>query len=183
MQQREGRINAMTNSIMTDKIAAKSDVVFDQQYDGYNKEQVDRYIANLAAAYQKVYDEYNGMCSTYNGLVNDLKSLQLQEQQSRHNTDAIGKALVEAEALAQKIIADARSEAVNIIVNARAEAQRVVDSTNTTAKLQADKIIEDANASALQTRVKAKMKLNQTNDAIAEALRKLNDQMQSISGV
>ena len=39
---------------------------FEKQFNGYDKGQVDSYIANIAGAYQTAYDEYNALSEKYN---------------------------------------------------------------------------------------------------------------------
>jgi len=96
----------------------KTKIFFTEEKNGYNRLEVDNYIAKLDEAYQNAYDENQDIRNKYNSLLDDCRKLDVQER-TEFNSEIIAKTLVNAEVLAQKIIADANKEAVRIFVRAR----------------------------------------------------------------
>ena len=52
---------------MTERI-----MYFPERKKGYDKEQVDRYITKLAAAYRTAHDEYKALQNKYNNLLHSM---------------------------------------------------------------------------------------------------------------
>ena len=159
----------MTNNI----IMTANEISFAKQYNGYNREQVDRYIESITNAYRSAYNEYTEVCAKHSSLLNDYKELSerlaKQQESSTSNVDTIAKALVDTEALVKKIIADAQVEADKIREQAQADSERIKDAAyeeRAVAKIQTQKILEDANAEATAAREEAGKLLG---DARAEA--------------
>ena len=125
---------------------AKTEVQFEKQFNGYDRGQVDRYIASLAKAYQTAYDEYKAVCDKYNELVVTHKDLKSKEAQ-QPAADIISKTIVDSEALAHKIIADANAEAARIRREAETEAKKLITEAYTekaAAKAEAQKALDEA---------------------------------------
>ena len=149
-------------------IMSASDISFAKQHNGYDREQVDRYIENLSNAYRTAYNEYTAVCAKYNSLLEEYKQLseRLAEQPAerpesgsgKSNIEIIAKTLIDTEALAQKIIADAQAEADKLREQAQEEAEKTKDGAyqeRATARMQTYKIVEDANAEAAAAREQA----------------------------
>jgi cell division initiation protein len=172
------------------------DVSFSKQFNGYDRDEVDRYIKNLSQTYQTAYEEYNAVCTKYNELFEKYKALGEQQDKNKPNADIITKTLVNAESLAQKIIAEAQSEADIIKAETQTAAQKIKDEAyveKASAKIQAQKLIDDANteASAAQEQAqkilsesqteaariefRAKQNLEQANGSILQIIGKLQD--------
>ena len=146
-----------------------TEVSFPKQFNGYDKDEVDRYIKSLSEAYQTAYEEYSAVCTKYNTLVENCKTLDGELEQNKSNIAVIAKTLVDAESLAHKIITDAHKEADKVMVEAQAAAQAIKDNAyaeNSTVRKQAQKIIDDANAEAAGAKEQA---LNLVNDSQIEA--------------
>ena len=149
---------------MTTKMVS-TEISFEKQFNGYDRGQVDRYIASLAKAYQTAYDEYNAVNCKYKGLLEDYKNLEAKEQ-SKPNADVIAKTLISSEELAKKIISNAEKEAATIIIGALADGKSIIDDANAeTAKIQeaSQKMIADANAEAAVAHEKAKKIIDNAN--------------------
>ena len=85
-------------------------VSFEEEKDGYNKEQVDGYVGKLAEAYQAAFEEnqglqekYDNLLSEYNNLLSEYKKMEYQNH-TQLNAAVIGKTMANMEALARKII-------------------------------------------------------------------------------
>jgi cell division septum initiation protein DivIVA len=146
-------------------------IAFEKQLNGYSKEQVDRYITDLATAYQSAYDEYNNVCAQHNALLDDYKLLQAKIEE-RPNTGFIAKTLADTEIIVQKIIADAHAEAAIITAEAKAGAQRIIDEAYTEkamAKILVQKTIDDANTEAVRVKVEAQRALESAKAEVSIA--------------
>ena len=157
------------------KIMTASEITFAKQYNGYDREQVDRYIENIANAYRAAYNEYTEICAKHNSLLEEYKELseRLAErpESGKSNVEIIAKTLVDTEALAQKIVADAQTEADRIREQAQADSEKIKDAAyeeRAVARVQTHRIIEDANAEASAAREQAEKVLG---EAKAEAAR------------
>ena len=167
------------------------EVSFSKQFNGYDKDEVDRYIRNLSEAYQTAYEEYTAVCAKYNSLVENCKTHEGEQEHNKSNIAVIAKTLVDAETLAAKIMTDAREEADKIMAEAQTAAQIIKDKAhieNTTVKMQSQKIIDDANAEATvvkehareliddaqidaaQIEMRAKKNLSQANEKISQLI-------------
>jgi len=105
-----------------------TEIFFSDQKFGYDKEQVDSYIAKLSEAYQMAFEEHNAAVAKYSSLLEDYQRLEEERRRSnedgarkaeagvdiREVSDIVAKTLVNAEMLAKKIIEDARGEAAKI---------------------------------------------------------------------
>jgi cell division septum initiation protein DivIVA len=146
------------------KAIASAEVSFEKQFNGYAKEQVDRYITHLASAYQTAYNEYQTVCAKYNNLLEDYKKLEAREQ-DRPDADVITKTLVNTEKFAQKILADAQIEAEKIKLEARIEAEAK--------RAAAQKLIDDAAVKAARINVSAKQNMEVANEEIARLIKRM----------
>ena len=108
-------------------------IPFATQENGYDRNQVDRYV-------QKLADEYRGLQQMYNDLIEQrnytppppVAPVQApapapapSPARSELNAEAIGKALVDAEVKAIQIVTEAKSEASRIIGGAYAELGKI----------------------------------------------------------
>ena len=87
----------------------KVSVSFERQMNGYDKEQVDRYISELSEAYQEAYDEYQYICEKYNEALEQKRAAE-----ESGASDLIQKTLINAEILAEQLIKDAKTESDKI---------------------------------------------------------------------
>lgn len=123
-----------------------TEVIFERQFNGYDKSQVDRYIDSLAKAYQKVYDEHNAICGKYDSLLEEFNALRIKDEE-RPAADIIAKALVESEAIANKIILEASMEAEMIIETAKCDAKKIAEDAYTekaAIKIETQKALDEA---------------------------------------
>jgi DivIVA domain-containing protein len=183
----------INTAAMKTEIAA-SEITFKKQFNGYDKDEVDRYINNLAQAYQTAYEEYAAVCAKYNELLEAHARLGEQQEQNKSGAAVIARTLVDAETLAQKIIADAYAEADKIKAEthaeaqklkedayiekaaARIEAQKLIDDANAEtsgAKGRADKVIADAQDEAAQISFRARSNLEQADASVRQIINKL----------
>ena len=152
-----------------------STIRFESEINGYDRNQVDKYIARLGEMYQANFDEYRALNIKYEELLETNKNSNVQKQ-TELNPDVVAKALINAEAIAQKIIDDAQYEAAEVIANAqktiddaiakaaRAEetAQEITNKANDRAKL----ITAQARKSLIQTQ----KTIEQTSEEIKRLL-------------
>jgi len=127
-----------------------TDVSFEKQFNGYDRVQVDQYIARLTRAYQEAYDEYNSLCGKNDELTNEINELRARVQREP-NADVITKALVNTEILTQKLIGDANAEAEKMLADAQARSKKLIDDgyiEKAAAKLQSEQTLEEASAEA-----------------------------------
>jgi cell division septum initiation protein DivIVA len=97
---------------MAKKTLSKQEVSFDNQDNGYDISQVDRYIDVLTAAYQTAYDEYISVSEKYNALLENCKNMNVQKPpQYRPAEITVTKSMTETEILEQKIMAAANAAA------------------------------------------------------------------------
>jgi len=150
------------------------EVSFEKQLSGYDRGQVNRYIANISEAYQTAYNEYTAVCEKYNSLLEDYRKLE-EKEQNKPGADIIAKTLVDTESLAHRILEDAGSEAARITSDAIAEAKRITDDAYTeraTIKLQSQAAIDEVNAKAREADEAAKKTIDAANLEAAEAMEK-----------
>jgi len=124
----------------------KTEVYFEKQFNGYDRGQVDRYVESLAKAYQKAYDEYKATCEKYDSLQEEFNVLRIKDEE-RPAADIIAKALVESEAIANKIISDANIEAEKIIETAQTDAKKIAGDAYTekaALRIEAQKALDEA---------------------------------------
>ena len=106
-------------------------IPFATQENGYDRNQVDRYV-------QKLADEYRGLQQMYNDLIEQrnftpppppaptpVQAPAPPPFRSEVNAEAIGKALVDAEVKAIQIVTEAKSEASRVIGGAYAELGKI----------------------------------------------------------
>ena len=99
-------------------------IPFATQENGYDRNQVDRYV-------QKLADEYKGLQQMYNGLVEQRSYAPppppppAPPTRPEVNAEAVGKALVDAEVKAIQIVAEAKNEASRIIGSAYADLGKI----------------------------------------------------------
>ena len=150
-------------------------VIFDRQLNGYNKGQVNRYIAKMSEAYRAAYNEHSAECGRYNDLLEAYKKLE-EKEQSRPGADVIAKTLVDAETLAHKIIADANAEAATIIAEARISEKTISEEARAeveTARQRASRIIEDSYLESSLISSQAKKDREQADEIIENTIAKL----------
>lgn len=144
------------------RTAPNTELMFEKQFNGYDKGQVDSYVSNLAEAYQSVFDEYTTTSEKYSTLLSAYKALEKNleqrveaekrpeaQERSGLNSEIIAKMLTDAESLAQKAISDAKTEAAKITVEAHVEAKRIADDAyieKAAMKLQAQALSDEAEA-------------------------------------
>ena len=95
-------------------------IFFSEQKNGFDKEEVNKYIEKLAAAYQLAYDENQAVNAKYSELLEKYEKLELEGRTGANgqpdvSANIIAKMLLNAELLAQKIIDDAREEAAKAL--------------------------------------------------------------------
>lgn len=101
-----------------------TEVFFNEQKNGYDKNQVDNYISRLAEAYQTAYKEYLAVCDRYNNLMRDFKKLEA-ERRSGGDADVAAKYYIDSEKLAKEIIGNAYSEEAKIMDRAAKNLEHV----------------------------------------------------------
>ena len=146
-------------------------ISFQHQVNGYDKDEVDRYIKKLASAYQTAYEEYTAVCGKYNGLLEDYEKLCGERDKNNQGVAVIAKTLVDTEAIAQQIIADAQIEAGKIAAEAQSAAQRVKENAyieSASVKLQAQKLIEGASSEAADTHERAEKLIGMARNEAAQ---------------
>ena len=98
---------------------------------GYDRAQVDAYIAHLAESYNKMYDSHcqlekrcaeltsdnQNLTASYHRQAQDIRDLQTRPPNP--DVSVIGKVLVDAQKTAEDIIAKAKSKADGIIIDAQ----------------------------------------------------------------
>lgn len=97
------------------------------EQEGYNKAQVDGCIEQIEIKYRKLYLENEALHFQLEQAQQQLEQVQQQLEQERaidveasaEKTEAIGRALLDAETLAQHIVRDAREQASKIITDAK----------------------------------------------------------------
>ena len=132
----EGRIPFDGSEKDVKEMSTAIKIPFATQENGYDRNQVDRYV-------QKLADEYRGLQQMYNDLVEQRSYTppqpqpapvpqpqpqpqpQLQASRPDVNAEAIGKALVDAEVKAIQIVTEAKSEASRIIGSAYSELGKI----------------------------------------------------------
>jgi len=96
--------------------------LFTTQAMGYNKDQVDEYIQRLSAEYSNLLDKYNhSLAAKADAFINTAPAA---------NVEAVGRALVDAQAKGMEIIAAAKSEAAHIVNGANSEYNRIETERN-----------------------------------------------------
>jgi len=88
---------------------------FAEQANGYDKQQVSRYIQKLSDEYSKLHSKFNELANQHDELL----------KQSFAKREAISKALVDAETKAIEILTDAKAEAARIVESAHSEFQEI----------------------------------------------------------
>ncbi|MDR0999346.1 MAG: DivIVA domain-containing protein [Clostridiales bacterium] len=90
-------------------------VVFAEQQMGYDKQQVDSYIASLTYEYQSLHNEYLAVVAKCNTLSETCARLSNSGASGGSNTaterEAIARALIDAEMMAKQIVDGAKNEA------------------------------------------------------------------------
>ena len=154
-------------------------VFFDKQVNGYDRTQVDRYILSISEAYQTAYDEYASVCGKYNDLLEDYRILE-EKELSRPNADIITKTLVDAETLAQKIIANAKADAAEITADARESARKIAEDVCAEAEVlrqKSSRLIDDAYLEAARITAQAQSAREETDKIVEQAIEKLCDML------
>ena len=112
-----------------------TEIFFPEQKLGYDKDQVDSYIIKLTKAYQTLFDEYQTVSGKYNDLLGEYKKQESRVEEKAEkpglNVDLIAKVLVDAEILAQKIIADAKEEAAKVAERTNKNLEQACDTMRT----------------------------------------------------
>jgi DivIVA domain-containing protein len=140
-------------------VAASTEVSFDRQFNGYDKEQVDRYVKNITKAYHAAYSEYFTMCAKYDAIREKYDALEARCGQ-KADADVCAKALLDAEELAKNIVADANESAEKL----KSEAEQFKKDSNIekrAAHIQGQRIVYIANAEAAQTKELAQSIINE----------------------
>ncbi|MDR0491928.1 MAG: DivIVA domain-containing protein [Oscillospiraceae bacterium] len=150
---------------------ADARVSFGKQLYGYNREQVERYIANITDAYQIAYTEYNDLYAKYYSLADNRGSTGSSEKLSS-NAVATEKSLVNLEMLAQRIMEDACSEVVALSVSAKSEARKIMDDASSAAlrvRAIAQKMIDKSNIEEPASHENNAEPINETRLGAADA--------------
>jgi cell division septum initiation protein DivIVA len=131
----------------------KGAALFKERKRGFDKEQVESYIQRVAGEYRDMYAEYVSLLNKCNEftetclkltnekaasdetiaalrgnirrLTGELESAKREEQRTEAPSEAISKALIDAETLAQEITDAARLEAARILEDASRETARI----------------------------------------------------------
>ena len=157
---------------MTDMTAQKTAVSFGSQRDGYDREQVDQYISNLAEAYRAAYDEYQAVCAKYDGIMLEHRKILEEKEHTRPSADAIARTLVDTEVLARKILEDAAALGDKAVAQAKEEAKRIIDDAYVdaaTVKIQTRKMVGDAAAQADELKEEARKLIDDAKSQAEEA--------------
>jgi cell division septum initiation protein DivIVA len=113
------QVPAFTHGV-NDKLQIKEkgkkmeEIIFGEQKNGYNKDQVDKYIRKLTEAYETAYKEYTNIRDKHNDLLQEHGKLEAGNQNSL-NSEIIAKTLLDAEKLSKDIIESARAEENRIL--------------------------------------------------------------------
>ena len=100
---------------MTALQGTMKEILFDKQFRGYNREQVNYYVEYLTKEYQIAYDEYESLFIKYNDLMMKHKSTVTKEGKA----DPVlipPRALTKAEI--QKIVESRHTESANLALQA-----------------------------------------------------------------
>jgi DivIVA domain-containing protein len=146
--------------LMTESVT-NSSVTFEKQLNGYDRGQVDQYIARLAEAYQEAYDEYTSISDKNDDLLKEIEELK-KESKNAPNAEVITKTLLSSEILAQKTLEDADEEAGKMIAKAQAESRMIIADAcaeQDAAKAKAERIIKEAKIEAARNISKADQEL------------------------
>jgi cell division septum initiation protein DivIVA len=100
---------------------------------GYDKQQVDNYIARLVYEYQSMQNEYTALVSKCNNLSETCARLTDENKRANatpggKNADAVSRAIIDAEIMAKQIVDNANAENAQIqkqIQQAKEELQQV----------------------------------------------------------
>lgn len=155
-------------------------IAFEKQFNGYDRTQVDRYVASITEAYQTAYDEYTAVCGKYNDLLEDYRRLE-EKEQSKPSADIIAKTLVDTEALAQKIIADAKADAAVVTADARVNARKAMEDANAEAEAiqqKSSSLIEDAYLEAARITSQAQKDREEANTIVELTITRLQDMLE-----
>ncbi|MDR1891984.1 MAG: DivIVA domain-containing protein [Oscillospiraceae bacterium] len=149
---------------------------FQTTANGYDPEEVKRYIALIQGEYQKLYAqaqkseeqsaEIQRLTRQNEQLQNQLKNQAAEPQPASYDAATVGKALLEAEHLAAKLLGDAKLEATRLL---------------TAAKLEATRLVETARAEEKQIRVRIKSIQTQISTN-AGALFNIGEELKRMSG-
>jgi cell division septum initiation protein DivIVA len=90
------------------------EIIFGEQKNGYNKDQVDKYIRKLTEAYETAYKEYTNIREKYNALLQEHGNLEAVNENNL-SSEIIAKTLLDAEKLSKDIIKSARAEENRIL--------------------------------------------------------------------
>lgn len=91
-----------------------SQVNFGKERGGYDRQQVDSYVELLGNAYEQVSQQYITLQNKYKALFQGYHKLKTESSQRGADEMVITKTLIDAEMMAQKIIATAQAEAERI---------------------------------------------------------------------
>lgn len=164
-------------------------ILFQNEINGYDKIQVDNYITKLSKAYQDAYDENQSMRSNYDTLREAYERMEAQ-MQTKWNSKVITKTIMNMESLAQKIIDDANEEAERVKTEAllsidtaqsqatelEAKVRQLADDAATekaNAENEAKKILDKANIEAVRILAQAKSNLAEAQEIIQQMLSKV----------
>ncbi len=111
---------------------AKDDKIFEKEFNGFNKKQVNEYLENLVVQYEGMIQSKDKACEELQKTCEDLRAkyealsasyISLQEEKAK-----VANALINAEATAQSILEQAKKDAVEErkALEAQAEVQRSV---------------------------------------------------------
>ncbi|MCL2146524.1 MAG: DivIVA domain-containing protein [Synergistaceae bacterium] len=143
-------------------------IIFKTEKDGYDKEQVDKYISRLSEEYQKAYNEYQNISSINSTLLDECSRMKRQEELGM-DPDVIAKTLLSAETMAQKTIDDAHFEAAAL----KLEAQQLLDGAKAEseqAKEFSQKIVNDAKIQAAKMIFRTRRNIEQVRKAMELAM-------------
>jgi len=168
---------------------SKAGVLFETQKNGYNRDQVDRYVENLSLAYQQAYDEITAVQGKYDKLSEMYNELSARESSGTNSyiknhisdssaTDVITKVLANSEILAKNLIAEANEAAERIKAAAETDAKKITENAyyeKAKIVLEAEKILENSKSELLHI----KGSRERSDEAIRHAMYAMQDLLAS----
>ena len=159
-------------------------VRFNKERNGYSKEQVEAYVKKIADAYQSSYEEYQTLDAEYRRLQEKYEE-QLRENRKlkdraepEMDAGVVAKALINAETLAQKTLAEARQQAEAMLLEAKqAQAEAAVDAGKL--KEAAGQIIEGAKAEAAVLSYQARASVELAQKTLEKTVLELSNMLHS----
>lgn len=118
------------------------DKQFNDSFRGYNHEEVDLFLDEVADAFDRVFKENQS-------LLHKLREIETQLEQARGTEDMLKRTLITAQRTAEEAVEEARSKAQGMIVAAERKSQEIV----ATAEQKAQEIVAQAHAKERELQV------------------------------